>query len=282
MFFDLTSTYFEGKGPAKIARHGHSRDGRPRNRQVLVGVVMASGWPIASYVFAGNRQDRQTVSEVVSDVRTRFQVQRVVWVADRGMVSATTLAAMTASTDHYLVGVQRRRNPTAQAILDTAHGPRQALPEGGALCEVHLPQDPARYIVVWSPERLGFERAMRRQEMQRCRDQLRKLAQTTTRGRLKAPEKIGARAAAILTRHHGTRYFAWALTPEGRFRFWVDRTKLRAERRVEGTYLLQTNDPTLHPRRPARRRDVQRAANGGTGLPQPQRRPGGPPDLPSD
>lgn len=45
---------------------------------------------------------------------------------------------------------------------------------------------------------------------------------------------------------HGHRYFAWGLSPDGRFCFWVDRAKLRAELRVEGTYVLQTNGPTLH------------------------------------
>jgi len=245
VFYDLTSTYFEGTGPEKLARHGHSRDGRPRNRQVLVGVVMASGWPIASYVFEGNLMDKATVADVLADVRTRFALQRVVWVADRGMVSDDALAAMSQEEDRYLVGVQRRRNPTAQAVLQAAHGPWQQLPEGGEVCEVRLPGDPARYVVAHSPQRLAYERAMRRQSMRRGRDALRKLQQAVAAGRLRAPEKIGARAGAILTENHGHRYFAWALAPDGRFRFWVDRAKLRAERRVEGTYLLQTNDPAL-------------------------------------
>ncbi len=245
VFYDLTSTYFEGDGPEGLARYGHSRDGRPRNRQVLVGVVMASGWPIASYVCEGNQGDRDTVESVVADVRTRFAVQRVVWVADRGMVSDDALDAMTQGEDRYLVGLQRRRNPTAQAVLQAATGPWQPLAEGGEVCEVRLLGDPARYVVVRSPQRLAYEQAMRRQSMRRGRDQLRKLQQAVAVGRLRAPEKIGARAGAILTEDHGHRYFAWALTPDGRFRFWVDRAKLRAERRLEGTYLLQTNDPTL-------------------------------------
>jgi transposase len=247
VFFDLTSTYFEGGGPAGLARHGHSRDGRPRNRQVLVGVVMTSGWPIASYVFEGHRQDRSTVKEVLADVRRRFAVQRVVWVADRGMVSDDTLAAMTEGSDHYLVGLQRRRNPTAQAVLHASAGqPRQLLPHGGGeVGEVTLPGDAARYVVVWSPERLGYERTLRRQDMRRTRDRLRKLVRAVSTGKLRAPAKIGARAGACLSTHHGTRYFAWALTPEGRFRYWIDRAKLRAERRVEGTYILQTNEPSL-------------------------------------
>ena len=44
VFYDLTSTYFEGNGPTSLARHGPSRDGKPSNRQILVGLVMIDGW----------------------------------------------------------------------------------------------------------------------------------------------------------------------------------------------------------------------------------------------
>jgi hypothetical protein len=86
---------------------------------------------------------------------------------------------------------------------------------------------------------------MRRQDMTRCRDALRKLQIAVAEGRLKTREKIGARAGTILRTYRGHRYFTWQLTPQGQFRFAVARAKLRAERRVEGTYLLQTNDATL-------------------------------------
>jgi len=246
VFYDLTSTYFEGIGPTRVARCGHSRDGRPRNRQVLVGVVMASGWPIASYVFAGHRNDRTTVKAVLANVRRRFALRRVVWVCDRGMVSAAALQALVDGEDRYLVGIQRRRNPTARAVLQAARTvPGQPLPDGGRAVEVQLPNEPVRYVVVYSPERLGFERALRRQDMTRCRDALRKLQAAVAHGRLKTAEKIGARAGTVLRAHHGYRFFTWRLEPDGRFRFTVDRAKLRGERRVEGTYLLQTNDRSL-------------------------------------
>lgn len=155
VFYDVTSTYFEGTGPEGLARHGHSRDGRPRQRQILIGLVMASGGPIASYVFEGHRADISTVQEMLADVRRRFTVQRVVWVCDRGMVSATTLTAMAQGEDRYLVGLPRRRNPTAQRLLRAARAaPWQPLPEGGQVAEVRLSEGAVRYIVVRSPERL--------------------------------------------------------------------------------------------------------------------------------
>jgi hypothetical protein len=92
VFYDITSTYFEGQGPAELGRFGYSRDGKPRNRQVLVGVVMRDGWPIAHHVLAGNRLDQTTVAEVVADLRARLGLQRVVFVGDRGMVTLKNLA----------------------------------------------------------------------------------------------------------------------------------------------------------------------------------------------
>ena len=80
VFYDLTSTYFEGQGPAELGRFGYSRNSPPRKRQVLVGVVMRQGWPIAHHVFAGNRPDQATLLEVVADLGSRFGLQRVVWV----------------------------------------------------------------------------------------------------------------------------------------------------------------------------------------------------------
>ena len=43
VFYDITSTYFEGRGPAELGRFGYSRDGKPRHRQVVIGVVMMDG-----------------------------------------------------------------------------------------------------------------------------------------------------------------------------------------------------------------------------------------------
>ncbi len=69
IFYDITSTYFEGAGPDDFARHGHSRDQKRRNVQVVVGVVMVAGWPITHHVWEGNRRDCTTVL----DAPARFE-----------------------------------------------------------------------------------------------------------------------------------------------------------------------------------------------------------------
>jgi hypothetical protein len=64
VFYDLTSTYFEGHGPGGFALQGHSRDGKPRNGQVLVGLVMIEGWPIAHHVSPLSRSRYRSVVRV--------------------------------------------------------------------------------------------------------------------------------------------------------------------------------------------------------------------------
>ena len=120
VFYDITSTYFEGQGPAELGRFGYSRDGKPRNRQVLVGVVMMDGWPIAHHVFAGNRLDQTTVAEVVADLRARLGLQRVVFVGDRGMVTLKNLAQLRQAEQGYLVGLQRRNRQEIPQYIEQA------------------------------------------------------------------------------------------------------------------------------------------------------------------
>ena len=102
VFYDLTSTNFEGLGPEELAQHGYSRDQRPHNPQLLVGVAMVDGLPVSHTVFAGNRRDSTTVREVLADLRERFGLGSFVLVGDRGMKSEASVAALALTFDRIL------------------------------------------------------------------------------------------------------------------------------------------------------------------------------------
>ena len=120
VFYDLTSSYFAGHGPDGFAKHGYSRDGKPRNVQVVVGVVLVAGWPIAHHVWAGNMRDSKTVPEVVADLSKRFAFRQVVFVGDRGMVTEKNLQVLQKAEGAwgFLVGMTRRQNPEAETLID--------------------------------------------------------------------------------------------------------------------------------------------------------------------
>lgn len=256
VFYDLTSTYFEGHGPP-LAAHGHSRDGKPRNRQVLVGLVMIDGWPIAHHLFAGNWRDASTLERVLDDLEERFGLRRVIVVGDRGMVTAVNLEKLRARGHGYVVGLNRRRRAQALKYVERATGPWLQCPPGVAAGEKSVPpktlvqevasdQPGVRIFVVHSEERLAYERAEREKAMQRVGEQLARLQERVAQGKVKAPEKIGAAAQRILARHHGYRYYTWELK-EGGFHWGEHPVRLKQELALEGKYLIQSEERHLSP-----------------------------------
>jgi transposase len=258
-FYDITSTYFEGNGPEKLGRFGYSRDGKPRNRQVVIGVVMMEGWPIAHHVFAGNRLDQTTVVEVVQDLNQRFGLNRVVFVGDRGMMTIGNVEQLRKMKQGYLVGLQRRnRKDTAEYIQQaTARSDWQACPVGIAaaeksvvpktrVVEVAGKEPGVRVFVVHSQEREVYERGMRELSMERTRKDLEALQAQVKKGELKEPDKIGAAAATKLRRNHGHRYYDWELR-KGEFHFFEHPVNLAREKALEGKYVIQTEEPNLSP-----------------------------------
>ena len=255
--YDLTSTYFEGHGPTPLAAHGYSRDKRPRQRQVLVGVVLVQGWPLAHHVFAGNRQDAKTVRAVLADLEQRFRIRRLIFVGDRGMMTSENLQLLRQREQGYVLGLNRRRSSKVAEYIERATGEwidcpvgitarEKSSPPRTRVQEVASDEDGVRVFVVDSEERYAYESAEREKAMKRVGDALEKLRCRVAAGRLKAAEKIGAAAARILSRNHGHRYYSWEYKG-GTFRYFEHPVNLKREMTYEGKWVIQTEEPHLSP-----------------------------------
>ena len=252
VFYDVTNTHFCRRRPKGVLRrHGHPKQGDSRNVLVVLGVVMANGWPIAHHVFPGNTVDKSTLQPVVEDLESRFGLRRILVVGDCGLVSPDNLEFLSAAGRQvrYLLGLPGRRSEEAMAVF--ARLAPDAWAEAGKGNRVQaIRLDDAsgvRYVVVDSDERRAAEAELRQRDMHRTAEALRAVETAVGAGRLKCPEKIGARAARALSAHHGTRYYSWAIEPGGGFRFWEDPAKMAAETIREGRYILKTDDPHLPP-----------------------------------
>jgi transposase len=241
VLYDLTSTYFEGGGPPGLSAYGYSRD----------------GWPIAHHVFAGNWRDAKTVPEVLADLEARFGLARVVFVGDRGMVTADNLALIRARGQGYIVGRNRRRNPETLAHIARATGPwadgpvgitarERTSPPKTRVQEVAADEPGVRVFVVHAQDREAYERAQRERAMARVRRRLEALAERVKAGQIKAAAKVGAAAARCLARDHGYRYYDWAYA-DGAFRFFEHPINLPREQAIEGKYVIQTEEASLSP-----------------------------------
>lgn len=249
IFYDVTSIYFERREPkGKLRRHGHARDGKPRNVQVLLGVVLVGGFPIASHIFEGNQADKSTVKDIIKDVRDRFGLKQIVFVADKGMISPENREFLESLEEyHYILGHPGRRDEQARGWLAQIAERWIECPRGTRVQEVDSGREGMRVVVAESDERKDFEAAMRERSMNRAEVHLQKVAEAVSKGRLKKPDKIGARAARALQKDKGYRYFSYEIGGPGQFRYYRDEAKLHAEMQREGRYILTTDQLTMSP-----------------------------------
>src|SRR5262249_17363989 len=97
---DTTSLYFEGAGGQTLGQHGYNKDHRPDLRQMILAVLIdGDGRPVCSLMWPGNTT-----------------IRRVCIVADRGKISADTLAELETRNSLYILRT-RRQDRTRAAIL---------------------------------------------------------------------------------------------------------------------------------------------------------------------
>jgi hypothetical protein len=118
VFMDTTSLSFTGAGGATLGARGYSKDHRPDLMQMILGVVIdAQGRPICSEMWPGNTADVSVLVPVIDRLRARFAIGRVCVVADRGMISAATIAALEERGLEYLLGARERTDSLVRHVV---------------------------------------------------------------------------------------------------------------------------------------------------------------------
>lgn len=219
MFFDTTSIYFEGNGGERLGEYGHSKDHRPDRRQMIVGAVMDSqGRPVCAPMWPGNRTDVTALRPVVGELRERFGIRRLSVVADRGMISAETIAALEGFDPpvRYILGARMRRTKEVrQEVLGRA-GRYQEV--GGTLHVKEVRVAGRRYVVCLNPEEAQRDAADRAAIVESLAAQLRQ-------------------GASGLIANRGYRRF---VKVDGRA-ITVDPRKVQQDARYDGKFVLRTN-----------------------------------------
>ena len=118
VFLDTTSLYFEGAGGQTLGQYGYSKDHRPDLRQMILGVLIdGDGRPVCTEMWPGNTADAGSLIPVVDRLRKRFSIQRVCIVADRGMISAETIAELEARKLFHILGVRERSDKLVRDLV---------------------------------------------------------------------------------------------------------------------------------------------------------------------
>jgi hypothetical protein len=118
VFMDTTSLSFYGEGGETLGEHGYSKDYRPDLKQMILGLVVdGSGSPLCTEMWPGNTADVTTLLPVIDRLRQRFGIGRVCVVADRGMISAATIAGLEERRLEYILGARERSDALVKKIV---------------------------------------------------------------------------------------------------------------------------------------------------------------------
>ena len=224
-FLDTTTLWFEGAGGESLGQYGHSKDYRGHLKQVVLGIVLDDAdRPIASFLMPGNTADVTLLLPVVKRLRARFGIREACIVADRGMISADTIAALEAEKIEYILGVRERtsREVRAEIIEDDGLAVPLLIPRQKGETELAVRETTIagrRYVICRNEEEAQKDAAARTELIASLE---RKLAQ-------------GDKA---LVANKGFRRFL--KTPQGDG-FVIDRAKVEADARFDGLFVLRTN-----------------------------------------
>ena len=227
VFLDTTSLSFTGAGGKSLGARGYSKDHRPDLLQMVVGVVIdAEGRPVCSQMWPGNTADVRVLVPVIDRLRSRFAIGRVCVVADRGMISAATIAALEERGLEYVLGARERTDSLVRTVVLANTKPFTPLcieRAGGEQTQLFVKEVTAegrRYVVCRNEAEAAKDAADRRAIVDALDRQLRR----------------GDKALV-----GNSAYRRYLRTTTDTRAFEIDPGKLADEARYDGVFVLRTN-----------------------------------------
>ena len=117
MLFDTTSVSYwgEGENAPELLKFGYSKEKRSDLKQLIVALLMTEGGiPVGHEVYPGNQVDVTSFPKIISKVKDKFNLKRVVWVCDRGMISESNIELLDGINHEYIIGIKMRMLNAAQ------------------------------------------------------------------------------------------------------------------------------------------------------------------------
>jgi len=197
---------------------------------------------VAHHVFRGNRAEKTTLNWVTENVKNKFNVNRIVYVIDRGMITADNLDEIEKQNDGYIVSIKRRHNREAEILLKESPETFNKIKDN--LFAKEIKSGDIRLIVCYNPERAGEEKKKRAEIIQELEIELDGLKERVKKGELKNVKPIISKAEEILRRKHGKRYFNYKVSV-GKFEYWLDKKNIDKEDDLDGKFIVKTKEKKL-------------------------------------
>jgi transposase len=257
VFYDLTTVRIHGEGEVEedLRAYGMNKETGGIARQFVMGVVQtAEGLPLMHTVHPGNVAETKTLQAMLATVLQRFPIERVILVADRGLLSLDNIGALTAlaqegsRTLEFILAVPARRYGE---LVETFRG-LAFDGDGPGLAEATFAGH--RLIVAHDPLRAAEQGEARRARITELEAMAEKMvgkldAQdggATPQGRRASDRGAYSRFTRAVADAEMTRFLKADLTAD-RFSWSVDEEAVAEAQLFDGTLTLITNTADISP-----------------------------------
>jgi hypothetical protein len=255
---------WRGQDFPALRKRGHNKEGRDGQPQVAVGLALTrDGLPVRSWVFPGNTVDVTTVAKVKEDLRG-WRLGRCVFVGDAGMYSTENKEALSKGLGRYILAVPMRKVKEIEQEVLTRPGRYRQVRPNLEVKEVVVGDGERRrrYLLCRNLEEAAREKSHRERLLELLRAEIATLGRRRTDEddesvdeACEPPIDEPATAASEPEKAHpkrvcellSSRRFGKYLRRDGRGGLEIDEAKVKREERLDGKFVLTTNDDTLSP-----------------------------------
>lgn len=246
ILYDITSSYFEGEyKDSEIVDFGYNRDRKKGHEQVVIGLVCScEGCPIGIEVYPGNTKDSATVIDKVNEIKNDYNVEKIVFVGDRGMLTSCNREALKSVND--LQTITALTHPEILRLLERKVVQIDLFDENN-IHEVIDPDDPSRrYMLCRNPFSAQREAVTRQRLLDLTREGLEEIAQYQKAVTI---EKLGARVGKLLAQYKMNKFVLWnieadqdnKISKKHHLHFSFDEQKIIDEKCLDGCYVITTD-----------------------------------------
>lgn len=163
VFYDVTTLYFESAAREGLRDFGFSKDHRPQDIQVVIGLVVGrDGFPLYFDIFSGKTFEGHTFIPVIKNIKSLLQTRRLVVIADAAMISKDNIEKLDKEGIGFVVGA--RLGNLSPHLIDSISSSLAAT-DGKTTTETYHTH---RLICQYSSTRAAKDKSDRLKQLQRA------------------------------------------------------------------------------------------------------------------
>ena len=231
VFYDVTTFYFESEveKEGELRQMGFGKDGKIGNTQILFCMMIDRDKnPIGYRIFKGDTYEGHTFEKALEDLKNQYQIDKIIIVADRGMLSKNNLHITTEKGYEFIIGERLKTLPKAiqNPLLDLSNYSHQWIYKAGddepvTIKYTTLIHEGKTIIATYSASRAKKDKQDRKDKL------------ATAKKLLENPSLLKKKPA---------RYF---LQSDGKEAYSLDENKIKQAEKYDGFLAISTNNASL-------------------------------------